>query len=249
MSMAKILGFLKKADNEFNLINNGDKIAVGISGGKDSIVLLKALQLYKFYSKKNYEFIGIHIKMGFENMDFKPVIDYCKNEKISFFLEESNPPIYQVLQKNLTNQGKLSCSICSRMKKAAINEAAHKHNCNKVAFAHHGDDAIETLLLNTIYGGRIATFKPKMYLENTKLEFIRPLIYIREKDISTTVNNLNLPIIQSTCPNDKTTKRQDIKELLNYLYKKYPQAKENFLSMLSNTDKVELWDKNKLEKE
>lgn len=247
--MSKVLGFLRKADNEFNLIKDGDKIAVGISGGKDSIVLLKALQLYKYYSKKNYEFIGIHIKMGFENMDFNPVIDFCKKQEIDFYLEESNPPIYQVLQKNLTNQGKLPCSICSRMKKAAINDAAHKYHCNKVAFAHHGDDAVETLLLNAIYGGRLATFKPKMYLTNTELEFIRPLIYVRENDIERTASNLKLPIITSTCPNDKTTKRQDIKELLNDIYKKYPQSRENFLYMLSNIEKIQLWDKDKYKEE
>lgn len=247
MSMSKVLGFMRKADNEFNLIKDGDKIAVGISGGKDSIVLLTALRLYKFYSKKSFDIVGIHIKMGFDGMDFNNVINYCKENDIEFHLEDSNPPIYKVLQMNLTNNNKLSCSICSRMKKAAINEAAHKHNCNKVAFAHHADDAVETLFLNAIYGGRLATFKPRMYLSNTELEFIRPLIYVREKDIQKTCDELNLPLVISTCPNDKTTKRQEMKELLDSIYKKYPEAKENFLSMLSNIEQLELWDKDKYE--
>lgn len=245
--MSKVLGFMRKADNEFNLIKDGDKIAVGISGGKDSIVLLTALRLYKFYSKKSFDIVGIHIKMGFDGMDFNNVINYCKENDIEFHLEDSNPPIYKVLQMNLTNNNKLSCSICSRMKKAAINEAAHKHNCNKVAFAHHADDAVETLFLNAIYGGRLATFKPRMYLSNTELEFIRPLIYVREKDIQKTCDELNLPLVISTCPNDKTTKRQEMKELLDSIYKKYPEAKENFLSMLSNIEQLELWDKDKYE--
>lgn len=245
--MSKVLGFMRKADNEFNLIKDGDKIAVGISGGKDSIVLLTALRLYKFYSKKSFDIVGIHIKMGFDGMDFNNVINYCKENDIEFHLEDSNPPIYKVLQMNLTNNNKLSCSICSRMKKAAINEAAHKHNCNKVAFAHHADDAVETLFLNAIYGGRLATFKPRMYLSNTKLEFIRPLIYVREKEIQKTCDELNLPLVISTCPNDKTTKRQEMKELLDSIYKKYPEAKENFLSMLSNIEQLELWNKDKYE--
>ena len=245
MSMSKVLGFLKKADDEFNLISNGDRIAVGISGGKDSTVLLAALHLYKFYSKKQFEIIGMHIRMGFDNMDFNPFIDFCKTNNYEFHIEDSNPPIYQVLKLNLTNNGKLSCSLCSRMKKAAINEAAHKHNCNKVAFAHHADDAVETLFLNAIYGGRLATFKPSMYLTNTKLTFIRPLVYVREVDIIKTFEHNKYPLIASTCPNDKTTKRQEIKELLEDIYKKYPDAKENFLSMLSNIEQLELWDKDK----
>ena len=245
MGMSKVLGFMRKADNEFNLIKDGDKIAVGISGGKDSIVLLAALRLYKFYSKKHFDIIGIHIKIGFEGMDFSNVIKYCKENDIEFHLEDSNPPIYKVLQMNLTNSNKLSCSICSRMKKAAINAAAHKHNCNKVAFAHHADDAVETLFLNAIYGGRLATFKPRMYLSNTELDFIRPFIYVREKDIQKTCDELNLPLVVSTCPNDKTTKRQEMKDLLDNIYKQFPDAKENFLSMLSNIEQLELWDKDK----
>ena len=183
--------------------------------------------------------------MGFEGMDFSNVIKYCKENDIEFHLEDSNPPIYKVLQMNLTNSNKLSCSICSRMKKAAINAAAHKHNCNKVAFAHHADDAVETLFLNAIYGGRLATFKPRMYLSNTELDFIRPFIYVREKDIQKTCDELNLPLVISTCPNDKTTKRQEMKNLLDNIYKQYPDAKENFLSMLSNIEQLELWDKDK----
>ncbi len=247
MPMSKILGCIKKADIDYDFIEDGDRIAIGISGGKDSMCLAEALRLYKFFSKKNYEIVCINIVMGFPPMDFQPVKDFFDNNGIEFHQVPSEPMIYEVLKLHLTNKGKLPCSICSKMKKAAICKAAHEFNCNKVAFAHHGDDAIETLLLNAIYGGRIATFKPKMELSREKLTFIRPLLYAREKDIKSTVRTSNIPVVASTCPNDKHTERESMKELLQELYHRYPEARSNFLRMLSNQEKLELWIKNHID--
>ena len=242
MSVSRVLGYLKQADVDFNLINDGDKIAVGISGGKDSMILLYVLHLYKKFSKKNYELLAIHVNEGFPNMDFSAVKEYIESLGETFIIEESNPNIYKVLQMHIKND-KLPCSICSKMKKAAINQAAIKYNCNKVAFAHHVDDAIETLFLNEIYGGRIATFEPSTYLSNTNLTLIRPLVYSKERDIKRAMNELDLPIVKSTCPNDKKTEREDIKNMLKDIYKKYPKAHDNFKLMLTNLDKLTLWKK------
>lgn len=242
MSVSRVLGYLKQADVDFNLINDGDKIAVGISGGKDSMILIYVLHLYKKFSKKNYELVAIHVNEGFPNMDFSVVKEYIESLGETFIIEESNPNIYKVLQMHIKND-KLPCSICSKMKKAAINQAAIKYNCNKVAFAHHVDDAIETLFLNEIYGGRIATFEPSTYLSNTNLTLIRPLVYSKERDIKRAMNELDLPIVKSTCPNDKKTEREDIKNMLKDIYKKYPKAHDNFKLMLTNLDKLTLWKK------
>lgn len=242
MSVSRVLGYLKQADVDFNLINDGDKIAVGISGGKDSMILIYVLHLYKKFSKKNYELLAIHVNEGFPNMDFSVVKEYIESLGETFIIEESNPKIYKVLQMHIKND-KLPCSICSKMKKAAINQAAIKYNCNKVAFAHHVDDAIETLFLNEIYGGRIATFEPSTYLSNTNLTLIRPLVYSKERDIKRAMNELDLPIVKSTCPNDKKTEREDIKNMLKDIYKKYPKAHDNFKLMLTNLDKLTLWKK------
>ena len=127
------------------------------------------------------------------------------------------------------------------MKKASINKVAHQLNCNKVAFAHHGDDAIETLLMNELYGGRVATFSPKMFLSNTNLTFIRPLIYARESDIVSLVKKGNIPTFKNQCGNDKNTERENIKKLTLNLYSSYDQAKDNFLYMLNNSESFDLW--------
>ena len=241
MSMSTVLGCLKKADIDYNLIKDGDRIAIGISGGKDSMVLALALHLYKRFSKKNYDIVAIHIQMGFPSQDFSEINEFFKQNEIEYHEVPSKPMIYEVLKRNLTNKGKLPCSICSKMKKAAICQAANQFNCNKVAFAHHADDAIETFMMNAIYGGRLATFLPKMELTRENITFIRPLIYCREQIIKKTINSSKIPVSESTCPNDKHTEREVIKQMLKDIYKSHPEAKQNFLNMLSNEDKMELW--------
>lgn len=242
MSIKKILSTVRKADEMFNLIEDGDKIGVGISGGKDSSLLLYALYLYQFLAKnslnKSFDIIGIHINMNFGEDDPKPLLDFFFKYNIPYYSEDSK--IADILDLNRKND-EIQCSLCSTLKKGAVIEASKKLNCNKVAFAHHADDAIETLFLNMIYGGRINTFDPKMYLTNSKTTFIRPFVLTFESDISKTCKELNIPIIKSGCPNDGYTKRQEIKELLHSIYHKYPSAKENFLLSLYNDSKVNIY--------
>lgn len=242
-----ILGCIKKADEDYNLIEEGDTIAVGVSGGKDSVLLLYAMNAYKRMcdSKKKFNIVGIHIEMGFPNMDPSPMVEWYKEQNIPFEIVPSHA--YEILQANVQNNGRLPCSICSKIKKAVVIEGAKKFNCNKVAFAHHSEDAIETLAMNMIFGGRIATFKPKMYLDRSEITFIRPFVYAREKLIVKSANKLNVPIVTSTCPNDKHTERENMKTMLRDLYKKYPMAEDNFLLMLHNLDKLDLWKKEKKE--
>ena len=242
MSTKKLLAQIRKADSLFNLVENNDKIAIGLSGGKDSSLLLYLMYLYQFlyentYHKK-FEIVGIHIDLNFGEESFNPLLDWFKQYPIEIYSEKSN--IKDILELNLHNS-KIDCSLCSTLKKGAVIKAAKKLNCNKVAFAHHADDAIETLFLNMIYGGRIATFDPKMYLDNSKTTFIRPFCMSFESDIANTCKQLNIPIIKSGCPNDGFTKRQEIKELLHSIYHRYPQSKDNFLLSLYNKDKLNLY--------
>lgn len=236
-----ILGCIKSADQDYNLIEDGDNIAVGVSGGKDSVLLLYALNAYKRMceKKKKFNVIGVHIKMGFPNMDASPLENYFKELNIPFECVPSHA--YEILQANVQNNGRLPCSICSKIKKAVVIENAKRLNCNKVAFAHHAEDAIETIMMNAIFGGRLATFKPKMYLDRSDITFIRPLVYAREKQIIKSANKLDLPLVISTCPNDKHTERENMKDILKKLYEKYPMAEDNFLLMLHNLDKLDLW--------
>lgn len=238
-----VLGRIKKADEDYKLIEDGDTIAVGVSGGKDSLLLLYSLNAYKRMCEKTkkFEIVGIHIKMGFPNMDPTPMETYFKNLNIRFECVPSQA--YEILQANIQNNGRLPCSICSKIKKAVVIESAKEFGCNKVAFAHHSEDAIETLAMNMIFGGRIATFKPKMYLDRSEITFIRPFVYVREKLIVKSFNKLDIPIVTSTCPNDKHTERENMKSMLRDLYKKYPMAEDNFLLMLHNLEKLDLWEK------
>lgn len=237
-----ILASIKRADRDFNLINNGDKIAIGISGGKDSMLLLYALNLYKKFSKINFTIIPIHINLGFPNSCKEELKKYVESLGLELVIADGST-VFEILkeQQKLQKTPHLPCSICSKMKKAIINKEAKKYSCNKVSFAHHASDAIETLFLNEIYGGRIATFSPKMFLEKEEITFIRPLIYIHESVIKRGVNELNIPVFKSGCPNDGYTKREDIKNILNSLYKEFPSAKDNFLTMLMNDSKIDLF--------
>lgn len=244
MAFNKILGSIRKADIDYHLIEDGDSIAVGLSGGKDSLLLLYALNQYKVlakkYDNKSFQVIGIHLEMGFLDMDFTKLNQFLDEKEISYIHYPTK--IYSILKLHPKNDETIDCSLCSKLKKGAMMKAAKEYGCNKVAFAHHADDAIETLFMNLIYGGRINTFEPKMHLSNANIDFIRPFIYCYEEEIKrTALEELKLPIVKSTCPNDGFTKRQDTKELLAKLYQTYPQAHQNFLKSLSNKRQVKLW--------
>lgn len=237
--MRKVLSCIKKADRDYQMIEENDKIAVGISGGKDSIVLLYGLYLYQKFSQKKFDILAIHLKLGFEGMDMKPVVAWCDDLGIPLIQVETD--VFKILKIQASAEGRLPCSLCSKFKKGHVIDEAIKHGCNKIAFAHHGDDAVETLFLNMIYGGRIATFRPKMYLTRKKVTFIRPLLYVFENDIRCAVDNDRLPVVPSTCPMDKHTQREEIKNMLDQMYKQYPTARDNFMTMLSNQKQVDLW--------
>lgn len=241
MDLKQILREIRKADNDYQMIQDGDVVAVGVSGGKDSMVLLTALAMYAKFKGKNFTVKGIHISLGFPDMNFDEVISFCKRNDIEFHIFPSQ--VYDILKRNLDAKGDLKCSLCSKFKKATVIDAAKSLGCNKVAFGHHSDDAVETLLMNMIHGGKIATFRPKMFLTNTQMMFIRPLIYAYESDILLAQSTNQIPFVKSTCPNDGYTERQEMKNMLQDLYTKYPMAKHNFVYMLSNKEQVDLWKK------
>ena len=247
MSIKKILACIRKADEMFNLIEDKDKIAVGISGGKDSSLLLYALHLYQYLYQntynKSFELIGIHINLGFGEEDISPLKEFFEKENIKVYYEDSK--IKDILELNKKNE-KIQCSLCSQLKKGAVIKSAKDKGFDKIAFAHHVDDALETLLMNLIYGARFATFDPKMFLTDSQTTFIRPFALTQEAEIKKTAKQLNIPIIKSGCPNDGYTKRQDMKIMLNNLYKEYPAAKKNLITALTNKEQLNLY-LNKLE--
>ncbi|MFA5485813.1 MAG: GNAT family N-acetyltransferase [Bacilli bacterium] len=238
----ELLAKIKKADETFNLINNGDKVVVGISGGKDSIVLFEALMTYAKYSKKDFTLIPVILDLGFPKFSAATYIKHFKDRGYTLYISDAQN-VAQILeiQKERQKLSKLPCSICSKMKKAAINSVANSLGANKVAFAHHIDDALETLVMNMISGGRLATFQPKMLLERAKITFIRPLILTSESLVTNVLKELNLPLLDYACPNNKKTRREDIKNLLLSIYKTYESAQKNFELMLVNTEAFAMW--------
>ncbi len=238
----KLLASIKRSDDLFNLIEEGDRIVVGISGGKDSIVLFDALMTYKRYGQKDFTIIPVILDLGFPAFDAEVYVNYFNSVGNPLYISD-NQDVVKILeiQKERQNLPKLPCSICSKMKKAGINAVAKKLNANKVAFAHHLDDALETLFMNMIGGGRLATFEPKMYLERAEITFIRPLILTEEDLISKVREEHNLPLLEYACPNNKKTRREDIKNLLTSIYGTYEEAKDNFALMMTNDEQFNLW--------
>lgn len=242
--MRKVIGNIIKANKIFNLIENNDRICIGVSGGKDSMTLLYALSIYRDIAKKegiNFSIIGVHLKMNICAVDYDAIKLFWNNLGIEFYVEETI--IGEVLKKHL-NKGKIQCSLCSKMKKAILIDVAKNNNCNKVAMGHHADDAIETLFLNLINEGRIATFKPKMYLDRSDITFIRPLISCREKDIIKESSILNMPILPCGCPMEGYTQRDTVKQFLEksfYSDSKWKNAYKNFYISLFNGKQADLW--------
>lgn len=234
-SLRLLLSALRKADNDYSLIEEGDRIALGISGGKDSLTLLYLLSLYPKFSKKNFSVVPIFLDLGFEwnREKLGPLQSYCLSLGHPLEIVDSTF-VYDVLKANAKEGKHLPCSICSRMKKAGINRAAREKGCNKVAFAHHSDDAIETLFMNMLHGGRIATFEPSMRLERAGVTFIRPLIYAKEKDVIAFSKAYNLPVTDTCCPANKKTDREEMKKMLRTLEERYPESEMNLRLSLSN---------------
>ena len=237
-----VLACIRKADQMYNLINHGDKIMIGLSGGKDSVALTYALSLYQKFSHTDFVIQPVMLDLGFPGFNPYEMNKFCESLGLKLLVVD-NTEVYRILQIQQKDKEHLPCSICSRMKKASMNKVAKELGFNKVSFAHHADDAIETYMMNTLFGGRVASFAPKMHLERADITFIRPLIHVRENDIIKLVKEENLPVLASTCPANMHTRREDMKNLLKDLYKKWPVAKDNLLTMLSNYEKEDIWGK------
>lgn len=211
------------------MIQDGDKIAVGVSGGKDSLVLLLALSsLQKFYPK-NFSLYAITVSLGFSDFCLDPIKDLCNKIDIPYYVCDTM--IGQIVFNE--RKEKNPCSLCANMRRGAINEKAVELGCNKIALGHNKDDFIETSILRLFYEGNFKSFLPVTYLDKTKLYVIRPLIYTLEKEIKDYAKNNVLPIVKNPCPMDKHTKREDIKNLINNLTKENRNLKSNIFGAIT----------------
>jgi tRNA(Ile)-lysidine synthase TilS/MesJ len=211
--MKRILSYTRRAVDDYEMIHEGDKIAVGISAGKDSLTLLHALAgLRRFYPKR-FELVAITVDMGFEGMDFTPIRELCERLDVPYIIAktEISRIIFDVRKE------KNPCSLCAKMRRGALHNAAKEAGCNVVALGHHFDDVVETFMLNLFYEGRIGCFQPVTYLSRKDITVIRPMIYMPEKDIRYFANRVSLPVVKSTCPADGNTERESMKQLLHTL--------------------------------
>ena len=250
--MRKTLAAMVRANKKFNLIQDQDRICVGISGGKDSMALIYCLNiLSKILAKEgiNFSLVGVHLKFSLCAIDYTPIKKWFKNNNIELKIIEASKIAGMI--KSISSQNKSPCGICSRMKKAALIASAKENDCNKVAMGHHGDDAIETLFMNMIHGGRLAVFPPKMFMDRTKMWFIRPLILAREKNIIREINQIDIPVLDCSCPLEGSTQRDNVKEWINQQFYQNPKWKasyENFLKALLNEEQCQLWFSSHLDK-
>ena len=213
--MKRLLSFVRRAVDDYSMIEDGDRIAVGVSGGKDSLCLLATLAaLRRFYPKK-FDLVAITIDMGFEGADFSSIKSFCDKLEIEYIIKKTDiAKIIFDIRKEPN-----PCSLCARMRRGSLHQCATDAHCNKVALGHHYDDAVETFMMNLFFEGRLGCFSPVTYLSNRKIKLIRPLIYAQEKDVRYFASRQNLPIVKSLCPEDHATERENMKKLLLSLEK------------------------------
>ena len=239
MSLQKMLSVMRKGISTYKMIKDGDKIAVGVSGGKDSVTLLKLLAEYKRFSPEKFDLIAITVDLNFStfNPDFTPIKQLCDSLDVPFYLQKTD--IGQVVfdVRKETNP----CALCSKMRKGALYSLAKELGCNKVALGHHADDLIDTLFLSLFYEGRLSTFAPKSYLDRTDLTLIRPMIMLEEIDV--VAYSKTLPVVKSCCPANNTTKREYVKQVLSNVGKEIPNVREMVFTALIHPERYSLFDK------
>ena len=239
MTTQQMLSYLRKGITKYNMIKDGDKIAVGVSGGKDSVTLLKLLAEYKKFSPEKFDLVAVTVDLGFShsNADFSPIEKLCKELDVEYVVEKTDigKVVFEVRKE--TNP----CSLCSKMRKGALHGVAKRLGCNKVAIGHHADDLIDTLLLSLFHEGRLSTFAPKSHLDKIGLVLIRPMIMIKESDVY--LYSKTLPIVDSCCPANKITRREFVKDIIENVRKEIPNVREMMFTAIIHPERYNLFDK------
>ena len=219
--MQRMMGLMRRCIDDYRMIQPDDKIAVGVSGGKDSLTLLTLLAAMREYYPRPYELTAITIDMGLPGMDFGSVEEYCGRLGVPYrrVVTQIGPVIFEYRKE------KNPCSMCAKMRRGALNQALLEQGFKKVALGHHHDDAVETFLMSLLFEGRLSCFQPVTYLDRTGVTQIRPMLYLTEKMVSNFAQEQRLPVVHNVCPSDKHTKRQEVKELIAALSAAYPDLK------------------------
>ena len=238
--MRRILSHVRAAVDDYKMIEDGDRIAVGISGGKDSLMLLKALcELRRFYPAK-FEIIALTLDMRFGNEvgDFSRIREFCRENDVEYVIKSTD--LYEIIF-NIRKE-KSPCSLCARMRRGILHDTAKELGCNKIALGHHLDDAAETFMMNLLIESRVGCFAPVTYLSRRDITMIRPLIYVREREVERVAERLSLPVVESKCPANENTKREDAKNLLKSLSEEYGDVPEKIVGAIQRAN-IDRWGK------
>lgn len=232
MTLKRLLSNVRRALDNYQMIDDGDKLAVGVSGGKDSLSLLCALSELRRFYPRHFELSAVSVDLGFDNMKLDEVNALCKRLDVPYKVVQTE--ISRIVFKE--RQEKNPCSLCAKLRKGALNQALKDMGCNKVAYAHHKDDVVETMLMSLIYEGRFHTFSPVTYLDKSGITVIRPLLYVSEADVIGFQNKYKLPVVKSSCPVDGHTKREYVKQLLRQLNLENPGVKSRMFTAIEQKD-------------
>lgn len=228
--MQKLLSYLRRGVDDYKMINEGDKITIGVSGGKDSLALLCGMaNLQRFYPKK-FDLCAVTLDMGF-GMDFTPVADLCRGLGVEYVLKKTD--IAEIIFDIRKEPN--PCSLCAKMRRGALHDAALEMGSHKVALGHHNDDALDTFMLSLVYEGRVNCFSPVTYLDRKDITLIRPLLYAPENYVSGFARRYELPVVRNRCPEDKRTKREYIKNLIWQLEKENPGFKTRLFTAIEGS--------------
>lgn len=236
--MKQVLSKIRKAVQDYNMIEEGDKIAVGLSGGKDSLTLLLALKNLQIFYPNHFELMAITVDPGMDTFDVSGLQSFCEEHEIEFVSVKTD---IKEIVFDIRNE-KNPCSLCANLRRGALYSTAKEHGCTKVALGHHMDDVIETFFLSLFYEGHIHTFSPVTYLSKNDITSIRPMIYLEEKEIKSFVKRNDIPVMKKTCLVDGKTKREEMKMLIVELAKKIPRLKESIFGAIKRSS-IKGWEK------
>ena len=240
--MKQVLGCIRRADEKYDLIHDGDNICVGVSGGKDSLLLMYGLKLYQMFSKKKYGLCAVMLDLGIVEQDTSGIEAFAREHDIDF---EVRPTDIGDVVFNIRKE-KNPCAMCAKMRRGALNDIAVSKGCNIVALGHNREDVLETFLLSLFFEARLNTFAPVTYLGRTGITVIRPLVFFPEKDAVAAARRLNLPVIPANCPVAGSTKREDMRLLLRDFRKIVPDVEKRLMKAIVDTHKYGMWDRMKL---
>ncbi len=236
MKLQQVYSLTRKAIDDYHMIQAGDEIAVGISGGKDSLTLLYALQGLRRFYPHPFKLCAVTVDLGFDNLKLDKISDLCEDLDVPYHIIHTD--IAKIIFEDRRESN--PCSLCAKMRKGALNDTMKAIGCNKVAYAHHKDDVVETMMMSLIYEGRLHTFRPVTYLDRTDITVIRPLVYMNEADVIGFVNKYKVPVVKSPCPADGHTKREYIKNLVQKINLESPGVKGRIFTAIQS-GKLDGW--------